>query len=159
MELMEKERLLTESEKRYIIGAIEKRDIKLGIAIYGIMLFFLSVLCFSFITLDGMVSAIIIFFVVNIGVLLMLHNTWNTASKLAEAVKRNEIYVREAIYVSASMNRYGNFKIRKNGRMQSYLPNAFLLEKFNREDKVILIQMGKNYVWVYKAREDEIMTN
>lgn len=153
---MENERLLTESEKNYIVSAIENRNrnSKWLIVLYGIILFFLIIICKSLIYMNRLSAAILFFIVVNIILPIALRNTWNTASKLAESAKRNEIYAREAIYVSASMNRYGNFKIRKNGRMQSYLPNAFLLEKFNRGDKVILIQMGKNQVWVYKARED-----
>ena len=151
---LSEERLLTENEKKYIIGAIEKRDIKLGIAIYGIMLFFLTLLCLIFISLDGVKSAISIFLVVNIGVLLMLRNSWNTASKLADAVKKNEIYVKEAIYESSNKYHYATFEVRKSGRRDWICSSAFFAERINKGEKVILIQKDEVVVWVYKARED-----
>lgn len=155
IELLDKERLLTENEKKYIVDVIKNRNSKGVILFYGIVLFFLIIICALLISANELCVAILFFIVVNIILPIVLYNTWNTASKLAESIKQNEVYAREAIYVAAGMNRYANFKVKKDGRVQSYLTNAFLLEKFNCGDKVILIQMEENYVWVYKAREDK----
>ena len=153
MELMENERPLTESEKKYIVGTIEKRNLKTAIMLYCLMLFFLSVACFVLISLGGIMSGISIFLIVSIGVFFMVRRTWNTTSELAESIKKDKVYVREAIYEGSNKYHYASFEIRKNGRRDWFCSNAYLPEIINRGEKVILIQMDEVVVWVYKARE------
>lgn len=127
--------------------------------IYGIMLFALTVLSLLFISFGDVKSAIIIFVIVNIGVFLIFRDVWKTTNKLAEAVRKNKIYVREAIYEGSNKYHYASFEIRKNGRRDWFCSNAYLPEIINRGEKVILIQMDEVVVWVYKAREDEIQAD
>ena len=102
--------------------------------------------------------AIIIFLIENIGVIVLLRDAWNTASKLAESAKRNEVYAREAIYKKTGYGNYATFEVNRNGRRVPFYAYALVKDNVKHGDKVILIQMDKKWIWIYKACEDEILT-
>lgn len=156
--LIDRERLLTEQERNHIISAMENRNVKLGVIVYCIF-FFLTMIINIFPIMHGeILIAIIIFLVENIGVLVLLRDAWNTASKLAESAKRNEVYVREAIYKKTGYGNYATFEVNRNGRRAPFYAYALVKDNVKHGDKVILIQMDKKWIWIYKAFEDEILT-
>lgn len=159
IELLEEVRLLTEQEKKHILGTIENRSPKMAVLLCIIIVVLILALSVFIFLLGGVKESIINFFIWVIWVFPMLWSAWNTTSKLGDSIRKNEMYVKEAIYRGSNKYHYAAFEIKKNGRSESFCSNALNQDNAMCGDNVILVQMGKKQVWVYKAREDESVTN
>lgn len=155
IELMDGERLLTEKERKCIASVKKGRNIKLLVVLYGIFFVLTTIINIDFIIQGEIIIAIIIFLIENIGVPLLIRSAWITADKLAEAAMRNEIYVREAIYINAGYKNYAVFEINRNGKRVPFYAYALIADDVKRGDKVILVQVDEKWKWIYKARADE----
>ena len=155
IKLMEKERLLTEQERKYIINAIENRDWRLGIILLGISFLVLLVLWVLFIKegyIKGVVMSLIWWGVL---VVLTVGDAIISTNKLLKLAKKNEIYVREAVFLDLSKYSYGIFEIAKNGKRKIWGCKAGRKDDIKVGDKVILVKIKKRLVWIYKARKDD----
>lgn len=159
IKLLEKERLLTEQERKYIIGAIENRSLKLVISLCCICFVLITVICVVLTINDDIRKGVIFSLILNMGLFYMFWNSWNITSKLGESIKKDEVYVKEAIYLNINKYHDASFYVMKNGRREIFLSYAINQDNASSGDKVILIQMSKKQVWIYKAREDEMQAD
>lgn len=151
--LKEKERLLTEQERRHIISKFENRDWKQFRIICVIFFLLIFLLSMWFLYLGGIKDAIICFSVCTLcGTLGCLYMFLKT-NKLLKLVRKNEIYVKEAVFLDYANNGYGIFEISKNGKKKIVSMGAYMNDKVSEGEKVILVKMGRKYVWIYKAME------
>ncbi len=153
IELAEDERLLTEQEKEHIISAYQNRDWKIIITLCILCILLITGISIALTFKDGIGRGIAFSTIVNIGILYIFWYTWHLTAKLVNSIKKNEIYVKEAIYLNSNKNHYASFYIKEKGRRQLFFSNALNQDKVKNGEKVILISMGKKQVWVFKAFE------
>lgn len=153
IKLKEKERLLTEQEREHIISAYQNRDWRLIIILCTIVvLLFFLISVFLFYP-DNLSGAIIWFISMCILVGLYFGEAVICVNKVLEGAKKNEIYVKEAIFLDSNKYHQATFEIIKKGRREYFFCKAGLKDDINVEDKVILMKIKKKYVWAYKAME------
>ena len=158
VKLKERERLLTEQERRCIVDGLENRDWKLMIGVCILILLLIVALSWGIYRPDKIIDSIICFIWWFLAVVLGLGDTLISANKLLTTAKRNEVYVKEAVFLGSNKYHHGGFEIMKNGKRKYFGCRATLRDDIKRGDKVILVKMKKKYMWVYKAREDEMLT-
>lgn len=153
VKLKEKERLLTEQERCYIITNLENRDWRIFFILCLVLVFLLIFLSMLFFYLGGIKDAIVCFsagvlFTVTCYLYMLIKS-----NKLLKRARKNEVYVKEAVYLGGGKYGYGYFEIIKNGKKIIKSATAVLQDKVREGEKVIIVNMGRKYVWVYKARE------
>lgn len=154
--LLEKERLLTEQERKHIIEIFEQRDWKTFVI--ACVLFYVVVIGLSlfFFELGGIKDAIINFFLWTLFIVVYIGELFFLTEKHLRLVRENRVYVKEAIFLYINNYHYGNFVIMKKGKKEYFFCKAGLRENVKKGDVVILVPIRKKYVWVYKARKDEV---
>lgn len=157
IKLKEKERLLTEAERKYIVDSLENRDWRLMVAMCIILLLVIVGLSWGIYSPDKMKETIIFFVWWIFTVALGLGDILISANKLLAAAKKREVYIKEAIFLNLYKYQYGAFEIMQNGKKKYFSCRATLRDEVKVGEKVILVKKRRKYkyVWVYKAREDE----
>ena len=145
------ERLLTETEKTFILNSYkDKTRYKVVFIIYLIGLIPFSIISGLFYFMYGFWRGVICFVLVNIFFWVFVFSMKVSVDKQVKNIKKNKLYVQEAIYERS--DRYGTGYFKMARRSSLYAIKAMFCEPDIRSgDKVILIQK-KGQVWVYKAR-------
>ena len=146
-----KKRLLTELERDSILKIYENNNKnKMLMVIYLLSLVPTSILCGFYYCMYGILGAIGFFLVINGCLFAIIISRSLSVKKQLKKIKKNKLYVQEAIYERSDRYGTGYFKIAR--RSSLYAIKAMLCEPDIRSgDKVILVEK-KGQVWVYKAR-------
>lgn len=153
IKLVEKERLLTEQERERIINAYENRNWKLIIMLCGLVIFLIAVLSVFFYCLGGIREAVINFILWTILAGVCIGENYVISDKIMKSAKKNEVYVREAVFLDSNKYHHVTFEVMEKGRWKLFFCDAALRENIKKRDVVILVKVRKKYVWVYKARK------
>ena len=155
VKLKERERLLTEQERRYIVNSYENRDWKIFRKICVVLFFSIMIVSMISLRVEDVKDAVVDFLLWTAFAMIGITYMFWLSNKLLNLVKKNKVYVKEAVFLDYFKYGYGSFEIMKNGKRTILSLKAFLKDEIKVGEKVILVKMGKKYVWVYKAYEDE----
>jgi hypothetical protein len=131
---------MTQEEKNFIKSGLQslkknKTTIILIVVLYLILTFIMSVGIYFICSLK---IAIITFIAFN---LLFVCATVPTRYKLVKLISKDEIWVREAIFLSINKYHYASFEINDNRIRKIMCANAIPHEEICRGNKVIIIKV------------------